>query len=525
MAENTSFAKKVRNFFGFYAAGPKPVNKRQQLILQTRYTPEDSQKGMSLERSQNVSHDAAIYSAVGKAVARSIRLGVIGSGINLRSEIKRRNANRETKEKKLNDRLNTAIEAAWKEWGQACSLDGLHSWHVMTEKMLTSMVVSGDCFIRLHNIPAENRVTGYKSKVKFSIEVVEGDMIDTNYHGQINSDSDQYWLGGIKYDKYNRPLTYAVKVIQRGVYNTALIPAREMIPVRMDGELRPNSRRGWPWITPVAFTPDRMETVLKAHAGHTESAAAYNTYLVPPEHSGYDAPFEDETEEEREKREQAIGKQYQNIIDSGNRGGGFKVLPAGTEVKERTQIPPSQIDEFVLVMLRQVSLAIGVTYERLALDFSKSNFSSSRLSSIMDSERFSEIRKVLTNEVFDVIFKRWLTKLLLTDKFRQESQDLSEYEHTWTVKKQSSVDPQKSIAAASMAYKLGIVSKETIATELGYDYPSEQKTRVKNQDFEDSLGLKQPVTAKEVIEVDNNNNASNQPPQQQQNGNQNGSQQ
>ena len=454
-----------------------PVNNRQRMKGGVTLTPEQSQQRANLDYVRNFSHNLFINSAVARSVGRVFRLGVIGPGIELRSEVRRRNKDRKTGVYKFNDDLNEQITDDWNDWGRACTVDGQLSWYECTRKALTTMLESGDCFVRFYSVPAENTAIRYRSPIPFSLQLLESDMLDSNHSGQV-SDPNEYWKDGIKYDRFGRPLAYGFRVIVRGNYETVEVPANEVIHLYLRDELRPNSRRGWPLLTSVIGVVDRMETYMATQLLHAEQNAAVSTYLIPPDYGNSAPPLGDEGDDP-----------YADVVNRGNRGGGVVPLAPGTQVIERPQIAATQLDPFVTASLQQIAAAVGVTYEALALDFSRANFSSSRLATIMNSERFNELRQFLEREFFEVVWHRWLELTLLRPEYQRQSQDPADYHHSWAHKRLPYVDPQKSIAAAKLAYDLGLASLETLSHDNGYDFESEMRKRAQNNTLLEELGI------------------------------------
>lgn len=468
MADNNNFISNFFSRFGFGSAvggslNP-PTNRRQRIRGYTKLEPEQTQHTGSLDYARNFSHNLFLNSATAKAVGRAFRSGVIGSGVKLRSEVRHKNKDRRTGTYKLNNAVNEKIVKDWEAWGRTATVDGELTWHKLTRKVLSTIIESGECYIRLLDIPPSNEAKGIRSHIPFSMQILESDMLDENYTGTIDENSGEYWMEGIKYDRFNKALSYAFKVIVRGFYETREYDARNTLHLYVSDELRPNARRGWPWLTNVLTVIDRLDAYLATQLLHAESNAAINTYVIPD--STQAAPLDDNTS-------------YEELADQSNRGGGIRVLPAGSQVHERPQIASQQLDQFVTTSLRQVAAAVGITYESIALDHSRSNFSSARMGNLVNSDRFDEIRKFLIEEFFDVAYRRWLRAYLLTNPFpASPSENTDNYHHSWIAKKIPHVEPVKAVTAAEKLHKLGIVSKATIAQDLGYDLDSELKQMV-----------------------------------------------
>lgn len=437
-----------------------PVNRRQLLRGYTKLEPEKAQHNSSLDYARNTSHNLMLNSAVAKAVLNAFLGGVIGSGVELRSEITRRNKDRKTGEYKLNEAANEEVQNAWKHWGEIASADGTLTWNELTKRVLASIIESGECFVRFipHNPSSDS------DRLPFSLQILEGDMLDEHYSGSIVEGSGEYWQEGIRYNAYGMPLRYAFKVVENGVYVTKEFVAGDgILHLFFKDSLRPNSRRGWPLLTPILGVIDRMEAFMAMALLHSESNAAVNTYLIPDPTMA--SPLDDNS------------VTLDEMGEISTKGGGVKVLPAGTRIHERQQIQSAQLRDFVQTSIQQVASAVGLSYEAIALDYSKSNFSSNRMGAVVNQERFREVRDMLVQDLFEPVYKRWLSTYLLTTT--SGSVRTADYPRSWHHKSVPYMDPQKQIAAMKGLSDLGVISKTTLAKELGYDYASELKVMEK----------------------------------------------
>ena len=482
---NKGFLGFLSNMFGGGMSVSPPVNLRQRVKGYTKLDPETSQRSYSLDYSRNFSHNLFVNSAPAIAVGNAFRHGVLGSGVRLRSEVKNKHKDRTTGQHKYNERANERIEKDWKKWGKCCTVDGLLGWHEFSRKTLNTIIESGEAFIIMYDIAPENRIKGIKSNIPLSFQLLEGDMVDETYAGEITNAGD-YWIEGIKYNKFGRPLSYAFKVVVNGLYETKIYDARNILHLFMADKLRPNARRGFPWLTPVVSTIDKLEAYMSSMLLYMEQSSSVNTYIVPEAGVGdTQGPQPEEL--------------YESVHNESNRGGGIRVLPPGSSVIERPQVGAAQLDPFIQASLRTVAMAVGLTYEALTLDFSKTNFSSGRLSNLVNTDRYNEVRTYLIENMFDVIYEKWLKAYLLTKPFDSlPSENPEDYNHTWSIKKQQYIDPTKALNASKTAYELGIVSKSTLAEDHGYDYASELKLQAQDIRAVAEAGLSQNPTEAET---------------------------
>lgn len=464
------------------------TNIRQVQKSASRYTGDEAQ-AESLVNLQNFSHFLFLNSPLAKAVAQVFRLGVIGTGIHLTSEIKRKNSTKDSESNlvyKLNKKANRQIEEDWERWGRTATVDGQHSWFEVTRKVLSTIIESGECFVMFHNVEARNPLLGRQlygqsnKPINFSMSIIEGDACDHTYTGSQTEGGD-YWEMGILYDKWGVPKRYAFKVKINGYYETREYDAKQVLHLFMRDSLRPGTRRGYPWITSVRHVVDMAEAFMKVQLKHAEQSASVSTYVIPPVTED-DAQGFDESE-------------YADILEAGNTGGGTRLLPNGSTVVEKAQIPASALEPFITAAEQQIAIAVGITYEGLTSDFSRSNFSSARMGTIVNAERFGELQTFLINKFIEVVYEKWVAAYLLTNPFKGLPDDVSFYNHSWSTRVWPAVEPNKAMEAAVAKVEMGIASKSSVARDFGYNYESELAQRKLDGDLEALYQVQPPQPA------------------------------
>ena len=451
------------SWFGNGAITPD-ANPRQVVKSSVRLKPEESQRN-SLEVTQNFSHFLALNSPVARGALIKLRSGVLGEGVKLRSEIKRKYKTKGAKELPLDDSTNKAIEQEWEKWNRAVTVDGQLSWYEATRKVLTSIAESGECFVKFYRIIPKNRFLGEQTKVRLSFQILEGDALDSTYHSQAVSDGGNYWENGIEYDKFSRPVNYAFKVKTSGdTYQTQVFDARDILHLFMADEQRPETKRGWPWLVSVRQTIDQMDAFKKVSLAHAEENATVTTYVTPSLQAVGGVAPEEEVD-------------YDGIAREIAQGSGTVYLPPGYEVKEKSQIPLGQLEPFINSSQKDVSMSWGLSREAITNDHSGSNFSQARLATLSDVERFREIQRFLEIKFFEPCYRLWLIELLLTDPPFKISEDPNDYHHRWIFRSYPYVEVVKGTQAKILQMNAGLVSPKTVSSELGYDFEAEMRQR------------------------------------------------
>lgn len=465
----SNFLKGITDFLkNGTKAGPLDSNRgsRQAAKASFRFTPEQSQSAnLSLIEAQNFSHDIFLNSNFGRSIGRSFRQGVLGDGLKLRSEVRNKTADKNGVHKPK-DIVNKRIQRDWAKWGRAVSRCGQLSWHELCRLVLSTMIESGEVFIRLYDIAPENLSKGVKKRggIPLTLEVLEGDMVDEK-KTNIVDEAGNYWIQGIKFSPDGHPLAYAFRVMVNGNYETREFPSSNVLHLFMRDEQRPSTRRGWPWVTASRHLTDQADAFVKAQLIHAQNSAAPNAYVIQAPESQAVAPTEE--------------ADYSGIEELPSAAGTTVRLPHGSTVVEPKQIVAGGLEPYLVATQQLVAMGIGVTSDELSLDSSRQNFSGLRAGGIKNAGRFSEIRSFITENFYDVVYRVWwLPRYLLTVKEKDWSIDPDDYPFSWSYKHPPYIEPVKQLEAHQKAYELGIVSKSTVAHDMNLDFESEQQRRM-----------------------------------------------
>ena len=159
-------------------------------------TSADSEIRNSLRLLRNRARQLVRDSDFAKAALRAVRNNVVGTGIKHQSQVQMARGG------KLDDRYNALIEKQWNQWtcADTCHVGGQLSWVEIQRLSITSMLESGEVFIRLINQKFGD------SKVPLGLEVLEADLLDDDYTG-IEANGNRVRMG-VEIDKWGRPVAY-----------------------------------------------------------------------------------------------------------------------------------------------------------------------------------------------------------------------------------------------------------------------------------------------------------------------------
>jgi len=434
----------------------------------------------------------------GRQAIRSIVSNVVGPvGFKIQSQIKQQRG------KKLDQKLNDVVETRWKRWGRAdsCDVAGRLSWVEMQKLIVNSLVVDGEVFIRIIRKPFG------RSSIPFSLQVMEADLLDTDYTGK--SSNGNIYRMGIEVDDFNRPVNYCFLTkhpgdtlfpARTGEKRHLIIPADEII--HLFQQERPSQSRGVPAMASCLKALHHLDGYQEAVTIRSRAASSLMGFI---QNSDGELQADEVYEEERVTQFEP---------------GTFKYLnPNETVNIPDFDSPNGEFPEFMAAMLRSVAAGCGVSYESVSRDFSKTNYSSSRLSLLEDRSQYRSIQNYLIDNFHTRVFEAWLEMAVLSGNLNLPNyeSDPDRYRSVrFIARGWSFIDPQKEIAAAKEAVKAGFKTQAQVIAEQGGDIeellPARAdevlKAKQLNLVFDTDLSSGVTTSAKQTI-IDENQTETN----------------
>lgn len=399
---------------------------------------------------------------------------VIGSGMGLQALVEN------TRSTPI-ERVNDQIEALWKRFSRAefCHTGGrLHMCDM--ERMLMGQVFdAGEVFVRVH-LRAEPG-----SPLPLALEVIEAERIADEYVSPDRNDGREI-RQGIEVNEYGRPLAYYVRERHPGDLRSSAyatdrlirVDARDMLHLAVVD--RWPQTRGEPWMHAAARRLNDMDGYSEAEIVAARAAAAYVAFLKQElnDLDPADAAAVAETEE---------------VVP-----GMMRKLPPGFDVVFNNPTRPNPaMDPFMRMMLREVAAATGVSYESLSRDYSRSNYSSSRLALLEDRDTWRALQ-LWWMRVFRLplhrLFMRQavLSGALPAVDMERYIANPEQYEAVaFKARGWSWIDPTKEVDAAQTSVRAGFttVSDVIAQTNNGMDLEDTLKLRRRELDLMDEMGL------------------------------------
>jgi len=343
----------------------------------------------------------------------------------------------------------------WKSWAETPNIDydGVHNIYSMQRLVKRSVVESGEVLIRRWRTTDE---------FPLRLQVLESDFISTT----VTQFGENRVIQGIEFDAQGRRVAYHLYKDHPGntginsprgftSLETVRIPAEDILHIfRID---RPGQIRGVPWLAPVMIRLRDFDEYEDAQLVRQKIAACFSVFI-----SDIEAPETPLTDTQKEE----LGEKVEP--------GQIEILPPGKTVHFAS--PPGageEYDNYTATVLRAISVGLGVSYETLAGDLSKVNFSSARMGWLefgrnIDSWRVHVLNPLMNDPIF-----QWFKNTAAI--LGQTADDLTAH---WSAPKRQMIDPTKEIPAKIKAIRGGIETLSDVIREGG-SHPDDHFAKIK----------------------------------------------
>jgi len=434
-------------------------------------TSADSEIRNSLRLLRNRARQLVRDSDFAKAALRAVRNNVVGTGIKHQSQVQMARGG------KLDDRYNSLIEKQWNQWTSAdtCHVGGQLSWVEIQRLSITSMLESGEVFIRLINQKFGD------SKVPLGLEVLEADLLDDDYTG-IEANGNRVRMG-VEIDKWGRPVAYHFLRNHPGDYQftgSAVVARQRQRIVAKDvihlfSVERPGQTRG---VTAFASAIMRLRNLSGYEEAEIVAARASSAMMAfvrtPDQELFEDGKYQDDS-----------------VLDFSP--GSIRRLAPGEEMQFFSPTRPDDaFTPFVAQMLRAVASGVGCSYTQISSDFSQSNYSSSRLELLETRTHYKTLQQYLIEALCERVYERWMEMAVMAGVLVLPGYDLDpeRYEESkWIPPAAQFVDPQKEADAYKSLIRNGIMTLSQVIALHGGDFEEQMRQRAHELALADELGI------------------------------------
>jgi lambda family phage portal protein len=364
------------------------------------------------------------------------------------------------------------VEAEFRAWSLTtdCDATRMQTFAGLTRLVAKSVLINGEALA----LPLWLE-TG--SKYRTRIQVIESDRLSTP-HFQVDTDR---LRGGVEIDSFGAPVAYWIRTTHpgdctlnwsAGASEWERVPARSKWGRRrvihvFDRE-RAGQNRGIP-----AFASTMGEFFMLDRYRKAELQAAIVNAMVslivktpmPP-----DQVAQMFTGQDMGEVYDARTRQYR----AGMQGGAILPLMPGDDVHSHIPArPASAFGTFTEHMARHIGVAVGLPYELIMKDFSKTNYSSARAGLLEAWRYFLAFRRFFTEQWTQPVYELWLEEAInagVVDAPDFYSNRFAYSRAKWLGPGRGWVDPVKEVEAARLRMDSMVSTLEDECAEQGSDW-------------------------------------------------------
>lgn len=356
-----------------------------------------------------------------------------------------------------NEKLVKEIETAFKNWALSNKPDFYSddNYYGLQGLFLRSIIRDGSVFFR-------NRF-GKDKDISYKVQLIENDFLCPD------KQSENY-IRGIKVSDLGIPLGYEIyKFHPQDTYkgrSTVFISSDDMKLVF--DKKRVGQLAGMSWFARAIDELEDIGDTFDAELVKRKIASCFAGIIQNKFIEAYDAETDEESDYEADL-------DFSTTIPKG----GFKKLPPGQEIVFPNPPSTEGFSAFMESQLRRIALSFGLSYEAVAMDYSRVSYSSGRLGRIQQDKTINRIQdKILIPKFCRPVSEKFLENYALKNNISEDV--IRDIYPTFIKPKKTLVDPAKDAEGVKRLIRAGLKSHETALIELGEDpdevYKSIEKT-------------------------------------------------
>jgi lambda family phage portal protein len=371
------------------------------------------------------------------------------------------------------EKWSQTTESLWRTWADSTDCDAAHRLNFagLTALVFRSALEAGEALA----LPLwlERTETPFKT----CLQLIDCDRLSQPF----NQLPTVKLRGGVEVDDYGRPLAYHIRMFEN--WMSMMFPAQawvsgqwERIPAETDFgrkrvihllvQDRIDQTRGKPILAPVIEQFRMLDSYQR-----TELQSAIVNSLVA---GVIETPMDPAAITE------LLGGDQNRYLDQKNQyrpqmeGGTFIPLYPGDKLTPFTPSRPApQFSNFVEAVLRHIGVCLGMPYELVVKDFSKTNYSSAR-AALLEAWRFFMARRTWIAQYWCApVYRLWLEEAVNAGMIEAPGfyQNLSYYcRAKWIGPGRGWIDPVKEAEAAQVRMITQISTLEQECAEQGQDW-------------------------------------------------------
>lgn len=436
--------KKIRSFKG------AKINRFTNWLMNS-FAPINQDLKNDLRELILRSRDLAKNNEIFRSHLHNMQKSIVGrQGFRLQSLIK-------SLDGKLDDAVNVQLEKAWFDFGKRVNgyieKSGTQGDIDLDILILRTLIIDGEVFIRVDR--------DAKNEYGISFELLDGLTIDTTKN-QLATPTQNAIVMGVQIDKYNRPIQYWIREHNGDNYNTGklyAVPADEIIHIYKQEFV--GQTRGFGDIVASIDSLKQLDDFAIAELVAAKISACQGIFYQRTGDTAGD--FLDQSTDDTEDQ----GNFIQQIAP-----GIASIVPQGYTVKSMTPTHPNtNFAGFVKAIVRRISSACGISYNRLAGDYEAVNYSSLREASLSENKTYANLQRFLIdnwkNIQYELFLRSYIINFPQTKLTPTRFKDYLDYH--FIGRKEALFDEAKEIVGIQRKLKMGLTNPIIELEQRGLD--------------------------------------------------------
>lgn len=384
--------------------------------------------------------------------------------------------------------LNQQIEALWMEWTRPknCDVTEQQGFYELQGLLLRRQIYDGEIFIK--------KVYDRRAAVPLKLQVIKSDLLSQYllYAPKTNN----IIRSGVELDEHLKPLAYWIdKKSPDGyvMYDPDRVAAKDVI--HLWHRTQPDQVRGMSYLTPIIKRVKDMQDYLDAETMAARIAACFSLFITTTGGAGSIG---------RGWKKDAEGKPLQRI-----RPGMITHLAPGESV---TPASPSRgttnAKDFISVEQRLAGAGLGLSYELMSRDFTKSSFSAARQGMLEDLKTFKPMQDYLATHLCQPVYEEFMDAAVLAGRLRIPDYWANRAAYVaadWIRPGQAWIDPASEVKADISAIQNGGKTLAQWCAERGYDWREQLQQMALEKETAEKLGLILPIHTPESVQAAESN--------------------
>lgn len=429
------------------------------------------------ERSRDLNRNDAHASGI----TGTMTTNVVGSGIRPQSRIDRDALG--ISESQANEFQKTA-EKIWKRWTAYADAGERMDFYELQQLVDRQILENGEAIIVPYMLKDPNR------PYSLALQVIESDRMDTPQDKR----GDKSVRSGVRIGMNGEPVSYFIQKTHPGDFRYSKREEKTFLEILAKNEygrrnifhlyhvMRAGQTRGIPFFAPVLTYFKDLAEYAEAELVAARIAACFSLFITSE--TSMDVAVNSAFERN------AAGQ----MVESLEPGMIKHLMPGESITSFNPQRPGASFEPFVNRILQAISAALGLPYELVAKDFSKTNYSSAR-AALLEARRYFKVKqewiaRKLCQPIWEMLLEEaYLRGELPADTFYENRRYWTNA--SWIAPGWEWVDPLKEAQAAEVGLKNGIVTHSDLYAAQGKDWEESFEQRKRELDKMRELGLPQ----------------------------------